>query len=148
MTGATPQAILYAVFDFLERQGAVFGLDGEVYPLEPAKSLSLPLPGQPWTGQPRFKVRGLNPWPNFLNSMAVFNREDFRAYLEAMLRMRFNTLGMHVFRPLGAIERFIPSFRILQCWASDRYGYDDHKQVGLFSAAHVHFWNGCAGPLR
>ena len=38
-----------------------------------------------------------NPWPNFLNSIAVFNREDFRAYLEAMMRMRFNTLGMHVF---------------------------------------------------
>jgi hypothetical protein len=97
ITGATPQAILYAVFDFLERQGAFFGLDGEVYPLEPAKTLSIPPPGQPWTAQPRFKVRGLNPWPNFLNSMAVFNREDFRAYLEAMLRMRFNTLGMHVF---------------------------------------------------
>ena len=97
IAGATPQAILYAVFDFLERQGAFFGLDGEVYPLEPAKALALPPAGQPWAGQPRFKVRGLNPWPNFLNSMAVFNREDFRTYLEAMMRMRFNTLGMHVF---------------------------------------------------
>ena len=37
LSGATPQAVLYAVFDFLERQGAFFGLDGEVYPLEPAK---------------------------------------------------------------------------------------------------------------
>jgi hypothetical protein len=97
MTGATPQAVLYAVFDFLERQGAFFGLDGEVYPLEPAKVLSLPPAGQPWSAQPRFKVRGLNPWPNFLNSMAVYNREDFRTYLEAMVRMRFNTLGIHVF---------------------------------------------------
>ena len=95
--GATPQAVLYGVFDFLERQGAFFGLDGELYPLEPAKSLALPPAGQPWAGQPRFKVRGLNPWPNFLNSIAVFNREDFRTYLEAMMRMRFNTLGMHVF---------------------------------------------------
>jgi hypothetical protein len=97
VAGASPQAVLYGVFDFLERQGAFFGLDGEVYPLDPAKTLSLPLPGQPWAGQPRFKVRGLNPWPNFLNSMAVFNREDFRTYLEAMMRMRFNTLGVHVF---------------------------------------------------
>jgi hypothetical protein len=97
IAGATPQAILYAVFDFLERQGAFFGLDGEVYPLEPAKALALPPAGQPWAGQPRFKVRGLNPWPNFLNSIAVSNREDFRTYLEAMMRMRFNTLGIHVF---------------------------------------------------
>jgi hypothetical protein len=97
VVGATPQAVLYGVFDFLERQGAFFGLDGELYPLEPAKSLALPPAAQPWAGQPRFKVRGLNPWPNFLNSIAVFNREDFRTYLEAMMRMRFNTLGMHVF---------------------------------------------------
>jgi hypothetical protein len=101
VAGATPQAVLYGVFDFLERQGAFFGLDGELYPLEPAKALALPPAGQPWAGQPRFKVRGLNPWPNFLNSIAVFNREDFRTYLEAMMRMRFNTLGMHVFSQSG-----------------------------------------------
>jgi hypothetical protein len=47
-TGATQQAILYSVFDFLERQGAFFGLDGEVYPLDPSRSLNLPPNGQPW----------------------------------------------------------------------------------------------------
>src|SRR5690242_13023510 len=61
-TGATQQAILYSVFDFLERQGAFFGLDGEVYPLESARALNLPPVGQPWQAQPRFNTRGLNPW--------------------------------------------------------------------------------------
>ena len=41
--------------------------------------------------------RGLVPWPDFLNCVTVYNREDWRAYLEAMVRMRFNTLGMHVY---------------------------------------------------
>jgi len=95
--GATPQAVLYGVFDFLERQGAFFGLDGEVYPLDPARQLQLPLPGAPWQAQPRFKVRGLVPWPDFLNCVTVYNREDWHAYLEAMVRMRFNTLGVHVY---------------------------------------------------
>ncbi len=93
LTGATPLAALYAVYDFLERQGAFFGLDGEVYPLEPRLSLNLPPSGQPWLGTPRFSTRGLVPWPDFLNCISVFNAEDHRAYLEAMLRMRFNTLG-------------------------------------------------------
>ena len=97
LTGATPQAVLYAVFDFLERQGAFFGLDGEVYPLEPLPGLSLPPAGHPWRAQPRFSVRGLVPWPDFLNCVTVYNREDWRAYLEAMVRMRFNTLGVHVY---------------------------------------------------
>lgn len=97
LSGATPQAVLYAVFDFLERQGAFFGLDGEVYPLEPAKALTLPPSGQSWKVQPRFRVRGLVPWPDFLNCITVFNREELRTYLEAMVRMRFNTLGIHVY---------------------------------------------------
>ena len=90
LRGTTSQAVLYAVFDFLERQGAFFGLDGEIYPLEPAGALRLPANDHPWQGQPRFAVRGLVPWPDFLNCITVFNREDLRAYLEAMLRMRFN----------------------------------------------------------
>jgi hypothetical protein len=97
LTGATPQAVLYAVFDFLERQGAFFGLGGEVYPLEPARALNIPPLNQPWHAQPRFDTRGLLPWPDFLNCVTVFNREEWRAYLEAMLRMRFNTLGVHVY---------------------------------------------------
>jgi hypothetical protein len=96
-TGATSQAILYSVFDFLERQGAFFGLDGEVYPLEPSHTLNLPPTGHAWQAQPRFSARGLVPWPDFLNCVTVYNREDWRAYLEAMVRMRFNTLGVHVY---------------------------------------------------
>lgn len=97
VAGASPQALACAAFDFLERQGAFFGLDGEVYPLEPAKHLRLPPAGQFWKSQPRFKVRGLLPWPDFLNCVTVYNRDDWRAYLEAMKRMRFNTLGIHVY---------------------------------------------------
>lgn len=97
LTGASPQALLYSVFDFLERQGAFFGLDGEVYPLDPAHSLTLPPPNQSWTAQPRFATRGLLPWPDFLNCITVYNREEYRAALEAMVRMRFNTLGIHVY---------------------------------------------------
>ncbi len=97
LTGATGQAILYAVFDFLEHQGAFFGLDGDVYPLQPARDLNLPPLNHPWQAQPRFKTRGLLPWPDFLNCITVYNREEHRAYLEAMLRMRFNTLGIHVY---------------------------------------------------
>jgi hypothetical protein len=97
LTGATPQALLYAVFDFLERQGGFFGLDGPAYPLEPLHALHLPPAGHPWRAQPRLMVRGLVPWPDFLNCVTVYNREDWRAYLEAMVRMRFNTLGVHVY---------------------------------------------------
>jgi hypothetical protein len=91
------QALLYAVFDFLERQGLVFGIDGATAPIDPPASLVLPLDGQRWIASPRFAVRGLLPWPDFLNCISVYNEEDFRAYFAAMLRMRFNMFGVHVY---------------------------------------------------
>ena len=95
--GASERGLLCGVFEFLERQGAVFGIDGENYPPEPARELIVPASGESWTSTPRFAVRGLLPWPDFLNCITMYNEEDFRAYFEAMLRMRMNTFGMHVY---------------------------------------------------
>jgi len=94
---ANDQALLYAVFDFLERQGMVFGIDGAITPIEPRHSLRLPQPGQPWNASPRFAVRGLLPWPDFLNCISIYNNEDFHTYFANMLRMRLNMFGMHVY---------------------------------------------------
>jgi hypothetical protein len=122
LTGATPQAVPYAVFDFLERQGAFFGLDGEVYTLDPASALNLPPAGHPWQAQPRFNARGLVPWPDFLNCVTVYNREDWRAYLEAMVRMRFNTLGVHVY---SGANQWAESFLSFEYAGAGHLAYTD-----------------------
>ncbi len=122
LSGASPQALLYAVFDFLERQGAFFGLDGEVYPLDAAQALTLPPENAPWHARPRFQVRGLIPWPDFLNCITVFNREDLRAYLEAMVRMRFNTLGVHVY---SSKDQWAESFLSFEYAGAGHLAYTD-----------------------
>ena len=130
-SAASESGLLYAVFDFLERQGAFFGIDGESYPITRATDLRLPPPNQPWTGAPRFAVRGLLPWPDFLNCITVFNEEDFRAYFENMLRMRFNTFGMHVYTGDKQWAESYLSFEFagaghlayLDNTASNRWGY-------------------------
>jgi hypothetical protein len=91
------QALLYAVFDLLERQGMTFGVDGGVVPIDLPERWALPPRGAAWRGQPTLCTRGLLPWPDFLNCVSVYNQEDFRAYFAAMLRMRLNTFGMHVY---------------------------------------------------
>ncbi|HEX3986358.1 MAG TPA: twin-arginine translocation signal domain-containing protein [Acidobacteriaceae bacterium] len=96
LRAASEQALLYSVFDFLERQGLVFGIDGTTVPID-RRPLLLPQNNQPWTASPRFAVRGLLPWPDFLNCISVYNSEDYQAYFAAMLRMRFNMFGMHVY---------------------------------------------------
>ncbi len=128
---ATDIGLLYAVFDFLERQGAYFGVDGESYPPEATGKLKLPAEHEVWEAAPRFAVRGLLPWPDFLNCITNFNEEDFRAYFEAMLRMRLNTFGMHVYSQQDDWAESYLSFEFagaghttfLDNTASARWGY-------------------------
>ncbi|HET7212020.1 MAG TPA: hypothetical protein VFL79_00400 [Terriglobia bacterium] len=147
LTGASPQAVLYAVFHFLERQGAFFGLDGDTYPLRAAQDLKFPLGGHPWRGQPRFRTRGLLPWPDFLNCITVYNREEHRAYLEAMLRMRFNMLGIHVY---SGAEQWTESFLSFEyagaghlCYtdttATNRWGYIPERTSNFGMGAPDYF---------
>ncbi|MCX6638052.1 MAG: hypothetical protein NT090_23595 [Acidobacteria bacterium] len=131
LAAGNEQSLLYAVFDFLERQGVFFGIDGESYPLDATGRLVLPEANQPWIAAPRFAVRGLLPWPDFLNCITVYNDEDFRAYFEAMLRMRFNTFGMHVYTGAQQWAESYLSFEFagaghlafLDQSASHRWGY-------------------------
>jgi hypothetical protein len=97
LTAASDQALLYSVFDFIERQGVVFGIDGDTVPIDLPTALVVPAPGQAWTAAPNFAVRGLLPWPDFLNCISIYNDEDFKAYFANMLRMRMNMFGMHVY---------------------------------------------------
>ncbi len=76
-------------------------------------------------------MRGLLPWPDFLNCITVYNEEDFRAYFEAMLRMRFNTFGMHVYTTEKQWAESYLSFEFggvghvayLDTTATQRWGY-------------------------
>jgi hypothetical protein len=129
--GANEMAALYAIFDFLEQQGVYFGLDGAIYPPLPAVTLIVPDQNAPWIRRPLFATRGLQPWPDFLNCITVFNEEDIRAYLEAMMRMRLNTLGLHVYAQSDKwVEPFLPFeydgvgyTAFADTTATDRWGY-------------------------
>jgi len=97
LRAADEQGLLYCVFELLERQGMLFGIDGAVAPIERPRAWILPAKGETWQAKPLLATRGLLPWPDFLNCISIYNQEDFRAYFAAMLRMRFNTFAMHVY---------------------------------------------------
>ncbi len=131
LSAPNDQALLYAVFSFLEMQGVVYGIDGDSFPVSPVQGLVIPEKDNPWNFSPRFAVRGLLPWPDFLNCISVYNEEDFRAYFESMMRMRFNTFGMHVYTGANQWTESYLSFEFagvghlayLDNTASNRWGY-------------------------
>lgn len=97
LRAGSEQALLYAVYELLERQGAIFGIDGPLVPIDQPRRWVLPATGETWRASPLLATRGLLPWPDFLNCISVYNKEDFRAYFASMLRMRLNMFGMHVY---------------------------------------------------
>lgn len=127
ISAATDRGLLHSIFGFLEQQGAYFGVNGEYYPPEVATTLILPSENQPWTSTPRFAVRGLLPWPDFLNCITVFNDEDFRAYFEAMLRMRFNMFGMHVYSSPESESAGTESYLSFEFAGVSHLGYLDNS---------------------
>jgi hypothetical protein len=149
LSAAGEQALLYAVFDFLERQGVFFGIDGESYPFDSAKQLALPPENHPWEAIPRFAARGLLPWPDFLNCISVYNEEDFRAYFDMMLRMRFKTFGMHVYTGANQWAESYLSYEFagvghlafLDTTATNRWGYLPER-TSRFTMGAAEFYDG------
>ena len=74
-------------------------------------------------------MRGLHPFPAYLNCLTVFNREDLHAYLEAMLRMRFNMLAVHVYSMASQWTEPLLSFE---------YGGTGH--LGFVDSSATHRW--------
>lgn len=97
IAAADEQNLLYAVFDFIERQGVIFGIDGPTLPIDRPTQPVLPLRNQEWSASPTFFTRGLLPWADFWNCISVYNEEDFQTYFANLLRMRLNMFGMHVY---------------------------------------------------
>ena len=56
-------AAVCRLHEFLERQGAFFGIDGDQYPLDPPHQLMLPAADRPWTSSPASQCAGFFPGP-------------------------------------------------------------------------------------
>ena len=147
LRGATPSAVYYAVCAWLEAQGVFFGIDGPVYPPHSPGRLQLPDPRHPWVQRPGFRVRGLLPWPDFLNCITVWNLEDHRAYLENLRRMRLNFFGVHIYTGPGRRVESFTSFEFagvghdafLDTTATDRWGYLPVRTSRFGFGSHRYF---------
>ena len=93
LASATDSGISHGVYDLLQQYGAYFLISGEILPQQTAfavKSLSI-------SASPAFKYCGLFPWDNFLCGMSGWNEEDFRLFIDRMVRLRMNFIEFHFY---------------------------------------------------
>jgi hypothetical protein len=87
-TGLSP-----GIYDLLQQYDAYFQISSEILPAQTAfaiKTINISV-------APAFKYCGLFPWDNFLDGMSGWNEEDFKLFIDRMVRLRMNFIEFHCY---------------------------------------------------
>ncbi|MFO7973042.1 MAG: LamG domain-containing protein, partial [Candidatus Hydrogenedentota bacterium] len=105
-SGKTPGAVQNAVYGFLEMLGFGFYTSQETAPNRFSDIPSLELPPFNESITPVFAVRGALPRYDYFMGRATWELEDYKAYIDALVRMRMNMVTFYVRddQPFGAYE--------------------------------------------
>jgi hypothetical protein len=93
IAAADARGALFAVYALLEKLGCGFYLSSETLPA------ARPFSFEGWTleDSPVLAERMVFDWHNFLSSASTWEFEDWRRYIDASVKMRFNTLMVHAY---------------------------------------------------
>lgn len=95
VVGSDEAGAVYGVYALLEEAyGCGFYLGSEVVPTGTASLVPDRLDVR---RSPAFATRGLLPWYDFLSGPSAWNLADYRLYVDRMVRMGLNFLGLHVY---------------------------------------------------
>ena len=88
--------VLYGAYSLLETLfGIVFQIDDDLVPVIP-EVLNYVLPRvECKVFEPAFKLRGMHPFHDFPSGPDWWSEDDFKAFLEAMTRLKQNFIGLH-----------------------------------------------------
>ena len=94
VNGGSPQAMLYAAYEFAEQLGVRFYLHGDVIPDE---KISFRLPNLDIRKKPLFKTRGILPFHDFPEGPDWWNENDYKAILAQLPKLKMNFIGFHTY---------------------------------------------------
>ena len=94
VAGGAGPAVLYGAYRFAETLGVRFALEGDVVPDGTFAAPSLDLDE---TGRPLFAVRGIQPFHDFPEGPDWWTRENYKAVLSQLPKLRMNFFGLHTY---------------------------------------------------
>lgn len=98
--GGSGMGVMYGVFAFAEALGVRFYLDGDVIPDRRVKETDITVKEK--TGTPLFSIRGIQPFHDFPEGPDWWTRDDYKAVLSQLVRLKMNFIGLHTY-PEGGI---------------------------------------------
>ena len=135
ISGADPRGTLYGAYDFLERCGITFTITEDLLPPE---KVDLGFPRISESVAPAISVRGLLPWPDFLNGITAWDLDDYKSTINQMLKLRMNALMLHTYARtygdknwsepfLGFKYRGVGHHAFLDTSLTERWGYNAYE---------------------
>jgi hypothetical protein len=94
ITGGSPQALLYAAYEFAEQLGVRFYLHGDVIP---DKKITFWLPDLDIQKKPLFTTRGILPFHDFPEGPDWWNEQDYKAIVAQLPKLKMNFIGFHTY---------------------------------------------------
>ncbi|MHB8974031.1 MAG: alpha-glucuronidase family glycosyl hydrolase [Pirellulaceae bacterium] len=89
IVGGSPAAMLWGVYELVERYGVTYLLNGDVYP-EPRQAFFLPEINQ--VCEPAFKARWFKTMGDFAMGMEGWGMADYRPFLDQLAKLKFNRI--------------------------------------------------------
>ncbi len=99
ITGGDILGTLYAAYRFIEHFGVRFYMHGDTIP---DGVVELEWPEINEVGKPLFELRGIHPFHDFPEGPDWWNRDDYKAIISQLPKMRMNFFGMHCY-PEGGV---------------------------------------------
>ncbi|MCP5117001.1 MAG: hypothetical protein GY953_39765, partial [bacterium] len=95
ISGASPPAVLSAVYALLEELGFGYYISYTAFP--PRREEEFAFQGWELRDQPLFGERLVFNWHNFLSSASTWEFEDWQHYIDQAARMRFSGIMVHAY---------------------------------------------------
>ena len=130
-TGATPRAVLYAVYTMLEELGARFYMDSDAIP-PPNPNLTF-LPLGTIVRDAKFATRGLQPFHDFPMGPDWWDLGFWRQTATQMAKMKMNFWGFHTYPIASQIQEPL-------VWVGLATGYNHTTGAVMPSAAYESSW--------
>ena len=92
--GGDDVGTLYAAYRLAEHLGVRFYLHGDVIP---DGRVDLKFPDLAEESKPLFKLRGIQPFHDFPEGPDWWNRDDYRAIISQLPKLRMNFIGLHTY---------------------------------------------------
>ena len=89
IVGGSPAAMLWGVYELVERYGVTYLLSGDVFP-ENRQAFFLPEVNQVF--EPTFKARWFKTMGDFAMGMEGWGMADYRPFLDQLAKLKFNRI--------------------------------------------------------